>query len=152
MSIDVLIFDREKSEGCVTALPFLLSRRLARLVTEDIPIPFLYSVIFYFLAGFDSDVSKFFTFFAVLLLNHYISVTLAAACIGTVRNFPGASLIANLAYTLQTLACGYFIQSNTIPVYVRWTKYIAYSVSSSADISGACIANKVVVLWIRGIM
>ncbi|KAI0460601.1 hypothetical protein F5B21DRAFT_498539 [Xylaria acuta] len=127
MSLDIPTFDREKGEGCVTALPFILSRRLARLFTEDVPIPFLYSVIFYFLAGFDLNVSKFFTFFAILLLNHYISVTLAAACIAAVRHFPGASLIANLAYTLQSLACGYFIQSNTIPVYVRWTKYITYS-------------------------
>ncbi|KAI0202926.1 P-loop containing nucleoside triphosphate hydrolase protein [Astrocystis sublimbata] len=127
LSIDIPTFDREKSEGCVTALPFILSRRIARFFTEDIPIPFLYSVIFYFLAGFDINVSKFFTFFSVLLLNHYIAVTLATACIAAVRHFPGASLIANLAYTLQSLACGYFIQSNTIPVYVRWTKYIAYS-------------------------
>ncbi|KAI0878218.1 P-loop containing nucleoside triphosphate hydrolase protein [Hypoxylon argillaceum] len=127
MSLDIATFDREKSEGCVTALPFILSRRIARLFTEDLPIPFLYSVIFYFLAGFDLDARKFFTFFAVLLLNHYISVTLAAACIAAVRHFPGASLIANLAYTLQSLACGFFIQSNTIPIYVRWTKYITYS-------------------------
>ncbi|KAI0486722.1 P-loop containing nucleoside triphosphate hydrolase protein [Xylaria cf. heliscus] len=127
MSLDIPTFDREKGEGCVTALPFILSRRIARLFTEDLPIPFLYSVIFYFLAGFDLNVSKFFTFFAILLLNHYISVTLASACIAAVRHFPGASLIANLAYTLQSLACGYFIQSNTIPVYVRWTKYITYS-------------------------
>jgi energy-coupling factor transporter ATP-binding protein EcfA2 len=41
-------------------------------------------------------------------------------------NFPQASLVANLAYTLQSMACGYFIQSNTIPIYVRWTKWIAY--------------------------
>lgn len=34
--------------------------------------------------------------------------------------------MANLAYTLQSMACGYFIQANTIPVYVRWTKWIAY--------------------------
>ncbi|KAI3318986.1 P-loop containing nucleoside triphosphate hydrolase protein [Xylariaceae sp. AK1471] len=127
MSLDVPTFDREKREGYVTALPFILSRRIARLLIEDIPVPFLYSAIFYFLAGFDLNVSKFFIFFAVLLLNHYISVTLAVACIAAVRNFPGASLIANLTYTLQTMACGYFIQSNTIPVYVRWTKYIAYN-------------------------
>ncbi|KAI0444666.1 P-loop containing nucleoside triphosphate hydrolase protein [Xylaria telfairii] len=127
MSLDIPTFDREKGEGCVNALPFILSRRIARLVTEDIAIPLLYSVIFYVLAGFDLNVSKFFTFFAILLLNHYISVTLATACITAVRHFPGASLIANLAYTLQSLACGYFIQSNTIPVYARWTKYITYS-------------------------
>lgn len=128
MSLDAPTFDREKSEGCVSALPFILSRRIARFFTEDIPIPLLYSVIFYFLAGFDLDTGKFFVFFSVLLLNHYIAVTLATTCIAAVRHFPGATLIANLAYTLQSLACGYFVQSNTIPVYVRWTKYLTYSV------------------------
>ncbi|KAI1173426.1 P-loop containing nucleoside triphosphate hydrolase protein [Nemania sp. FL0916] len=127
ISLDISTFDRENSEGCVTALPYIISRRLARLLPEDIPIPLLYTIIFYFLAGFDLDAGKFFTVFAVILLNHYIAVTLATACIAAVRHFAGASLIANLAYTLQSLACGYFIQSNTIPVYVRWTKYITYS-------------------------
>ncbi|KAI0381261.1 P-loop containing nucleoside triphosphate hydrolase protein [Hypomontagnella monticulosa] len=127
LTLDIPTFDRENSEGCVTALPFILSRRIARLFTEDIPVPFLYSVIFYFMVNFDRDVSKFFTFFAIILLNHYTAVTLAMASVAAVRHFPGASLIANLAYTLQSMACGYFIQSNTIPVYVRWTKYITYT-------------------------
>ncbi|KAI1385630.1 P-loop containing nucleoside triphosphate hydrolase protein [Hypoxylon trugodes] len=127
LTMDIPTFDRENSEGCVTALPYILSRRIARLFTEDIPVPFLYSVIFYFMAGFDLNVSKFFTFFSVILLNHYTAVTLAMSSVAAVRNFPGASLIANLAYTLQSMACGYFIQSNTIPVYVRWTKYITYT-------------------------
>ncbi|KAI0849481.1 P-loop containing nucleoside triphosphate hydrolase protein [Daldinia vernicosa] len=127
LTLDIPTFDRENSEGCVIALPFILSRRLARLFTEDIPVPFLYSVIFYFMVGFDSDVSKFFTFFFIILLNHYIAVTLAMSSVAAIRHFPGASLIANLTYTLQSMACGYFIQSNTIPVYVRWTKYITYT-------------------------
>ncbi|KAI0598439.1 ABC transporter [Biscogniauxia sp. FL1348] len=127
LTLDIPTFDRENSEGCVTALPFILSRRLARLFTEDIPVPFLYSVIFYFMAGFDRDATQFFIFFSIILLNHYIAITLALTSVAAVRHFPGASLIANLAYTLQSMACGYFIQSNTIPVYVRWTKYITYT-------------------------
>ncbi|KAI2627787.1 P-loop containing nucleoside triphosphate hydrolase protein [Hypoxylon sp. NC1633] len=127
LTMDIPTFDRENSEGCVTALPFILSRRIARFFTEDIPVPFLYSVIFYFMVGFDLNVGKFFTFFSILLLNHYIAVTLAMTSVAAVRHFPGASLIANLVYTLQSMACGYFIQSNTIPVYVRWTKYITYT-------------------------
>ncbi|KAI0014578.1 ABC transporter, partial [Xylariomycetidae sp. FL0641] len=127
MTIDIPTFDRENSEGCVTALPFILSRRLARLFTEDLPVPFLYSVIFYFMAGFDTDAAQFFTFFAIILINHYIAVTFAVTTVAACRHFAGASLIANLAYTLQSMACGYFIQSNTIPIYVRWTKYIAYT-------------------------
>ncbi|OIW26869.1 ABC transporter [Coniochaeta ligniaria NRRL 30616] len=126
LTIDIPTFDREHSEGCADPLPFLLSRRLSRLFTEDFPVPFLFSVIFYFMAGFDRDPSKFFVFFSIVLINQYIAVTCAMTCVATARNFPGASLISNLVYTLQSVACGYFIQSNTIPVYVRWLKYIAY--------------------------
>ena len=130
LTMDVPTFDRESSEGCVTALPYILSRRIARMFTEDVPVPFLYSVIFYFMVGLEADPAKFFTFFSIILLNHYIAVTLAMTAVAAIRHFPGASLIANLSYTLQSMACGYFIQSNTIPVYVRWLKYLTYAVSS----------------------
>ncbi|CAM1508976.1 Fc.00g027150.m01.CDS01 [Cosmosporella sp. VM-42] len=127
MTIDIPTFDRESSEDCVDALPFILSRRLARLPTEDFPVPFLFSVIFYFMAGFDRDVHKFFIFLAISILNHYMAVTCAITCVAAVRHFPGASLIANLVFTLQSVACGMFIQTNTIPIYVRWLKWVTYA-------------------------
>jgi ABC-type multidrug transport system ATPase subunit len=130
LTIDISSFDRENSEGCADAVPWLLSRRFARLFTEDFPVPFLFAVLFYFMGGFDRDASKFFIFFSVTLLNHYIAVTCAMTCVACVRHFPGASLIANLIYTLQSMACGMFIQANTIPIYVRWLKYITYTAST----------------------
>ncbi|KAH6984570.1 P-loop containing nucleoside triphosphate hydrolase protein [Ilyonectria sp. MPI-CAGE-AT-0026] len=127
MTIDIQIYDRESSENCVGAIPFILSRRIARVATEDLPVPFLFSVILYFMAGFDREVEKFFIFFAISLLNHYIAVTCAMTCVAASRHFPGASLIANMVFTIQSMACGMFIQSNTLPVYVRWIKWITYS-------------------------
>nr|WJJ79994.1 PDR transporter (cluster F) [Fusarium keratoplasticum] len=127
MTIDIPTFDRESSEDCVDALPYILSRRLARMPTEDVPVPFFFSVILYFMAGFDRDVEKFFIFFAISLLTQYIAVTCAMTCVAAVRHFPGASLIANMVFTLQSMACGMFIQANSIPVYVRWLKWITYT-------------------------
>ena len=129
MTVDITTFDRESSDNCVDALPFVLSRRLARLPTEDLPVPLLFSILAYFMPGFERTPSKFFIFFAVTLANHYVSVTCAMTCVVAVRHFAGASLIANLAYTVQSIACGMFVQVNTIPVYVRWLKWVAYNVS-----------------------
>ncbi|KAL8917068.1 MAG: hypothetical protein Q9208_008184 [Pyrenodesmia sp. 3 TL-2023] len=126
LSIDIELFDREYTEGVVTVPSFLISRRLARVLVEDLPVPLIYSSIFYFMAGFDAQADQFFVFFAVNLLMHYIAVTLAMLCISASRNFAGASLIGNMAYTIQSLGCGYFVQSNQIPVWVRWIKYTAY--------------------------
>ncbi|KAI3539395.1 ABC transporter [Colletotrichum abscissum] len=127
LTVDIPTYDREHSESCVDAIPFLFSRRLARLFTEDLPVPFLFSIIFYFMGGFERDASQFFIFFAITVLNHYIAVTCAITCVTASRNFPGASLIANMVFTLQSMACGMFIQANSIPVYVRWLKWITYS-------------------------
>lgn len=131
LTIDMPTFDRESSEHCVDAVPYILSRRLARLVTEDFPVPFLFSLILYFMAGFDHDAAKFFTFFSIGFINHYACIMCAFTCVVTVRHFPGASLISNFAFTLQSIACGIFIQVDTIPVYVRWLKWLTWSVSLS---------------------
>lgn len=126
LTVDIELFDRERSEGVVSVPAFLVSRRLARLFVEDIPVPFIFSVIFYFMVGFRAEASQFFTFLAISVLMQFIAVNFAMTCVSVSRNFAGASLIANMGYTIQSLACGYFVQSNQIPVYVRWLKWCAY--------------------------
>lgn len=126
---DIQLFDEEARQGVVSIPAFLISRRLARFFIEDLPVPLIFSLIYYFMVGFDANGNEFLTFFSIILLEHYIAVCFAMVCVAVSRNFAGASLVANLAYTLQSMACGYFIQSNTIPIYVRWTKWTAYVVS-----------------------
>jgi hypothetical protein len=126
LTVDIPLFDREHNENVVDVLPFLLSRRMARLFLEDLPVPLLFSVIFYWMAGLGNDASNFFIFFSIVLLFQYIGVTFATVCVAASRSFAGASLVANLGYTIQTFACGYFIQADTIPVYVRWLKWTSF--------------------------
>lgn len=126
LTTDIQLFDEEARQGVISIPAFLVSRRLARVFIEDIPVPLIFSLIYYFFCGFRADAGQFFTFFGIILLHQYIAVCFAMVCIACSRHFAGASLVANLAYTLQSMACGYFIQSNTIPIYVRWTKWIAY--------------------------
>ncbi|CAL3969714.1 unnamed protein product [Diplocarpon coronariae] len=126
LTVDVELFDREHSENVVDVVPFLLSRRLARFWGEDLPVPLAYSVTFYWMAGFRAEADTFLIFFSIIFVGQYIAVTYAAACVAAARDFATASLIANLGYTVQSMACGYFIQSKSIPVYVRWLKWTAY--------------------------
>jgi hypothetical protein len=72
------------------------------------------------------DSSYFFIFFAVNVLNQFVNVTFAMWCVSIRRNFAEASLIANASLTFISLSCGYFIQAASLPVYVRWIKYISY--------------------------
>lgn len=133
LTCDIELFDRENAEDVVSVSSFLISRRCARIFVEDVPVPLIFSVIFYFMVGFRPVASQFFIFFLINLLNHYIAVTFAMVCVAVSRNFAGASLIANLGYTIQSLGCGFFVQSNQIPVYVRWLKVQSLRCKASAD-------------------
>lgn len=122
LSIDIQLFDREHGEGVISIPSFLLSRRLARLFLEDVPVPLSFSVIYYFMVGFRPLASQFFVFFSILLLSQYIAVNFATLCIAVSRDFATASFIANMGFTLQSFGCGYFVQPNQIPIWVRWLK------------------------------
>ncbi|KIW10886.1 hypothetical protein PV08_10185 [Exophiala spinifera] len=126
LTIDIEVYDRERIEGVIRPISFIFSRRFARLVLEDLPVPFFYSVIYYFTAGFRAEPEQFFTFFAIQLLLHLIAVNLATVCVGINRHFMIASLIANLSFTLQSMGCGFFINTREIAVWLRWIKWTAY--------------------------
>ena len=61
------------------------------------------------------------------MVSHYLAMCFGMLAVSFARNFAEASLIANLAYTIQSMACGFFVQIDSIPVYVRWTKWISYN-------------------------
>lgn len=79
------------------------------------------------MVGLRTDGARyFFVFFANNLLMHYVAMTNATFCASISRDFTNAVLVANLGYTLQSMACGFFVNAAHMPVYVRWTKWIAY--------------------------
>ena len=126
LTLDIGVFDRERLEGVVNVPSFLVSRRLAKFFLEDVPMPLIYSVIFYFMAGFRHVSGQFLVFFSVTLLAQFCAVTFAMVCVAISRDFATASLFANINYTLQSMCSGFFVQSNQIPIYVRWLKWTAY--------------------------
>ncbi|PBK66488.1 P-loop containing nucleoside triphosphate hydrolase protein [Armillaria solidipes] len=126
--IDLPVFDREHSDGIVGVIPWIISHRSALFILEDILVPFVFSAITYYMAGLSSSETQFFYYFAIGLLTHYISyisVTFAGFATALTRDFSKATIIANIAFMLHTYPCGFFIQADTIPIYIRWTKWIS---------------------------
>ena len=68
LTIDIQLFDREYGEYVISVPSFLISRRLARIFVEDVPVPLIFSVIYYFMIGFRPLASQFLVFFGIYLL------------------------------------------------------------------------------------
>ena len=124
--VDIQLFDRERSEGVVSGVAWIVSRRIAHGILEDLIVPSLFCLIFSYLAGFQGNIG---IFLAIEVLIHYIVVSFALFCVALSRDFTWASLVANLFATVQVYGGGFFAQAATIPVYVRWIKYVSYFVS-----------------------
>lgn len=123
LTVDIRLFDMERLDGVVGVPAFLLSRRLAKVLLEDLPIPTVFSLIYYFMVGFRKDVASFLVFLAVDIALNFSAVTLACLCVSISRNFAVASMIANLAFTIQFLSCGWVVQIDQIPAYLRWVRW-----------------------------
>ncbi|KAK0452925.1 P-loop containing nucleoside triphosphate hydrolase protein [Desarmillaria tabescens] len=123
--IDLPIFDREHGESIVGVVPWVISYRSAHAILEDIIVPLIFSAITYYMVGLAASTERFLYYFAIGLLNHYIAVTFAGFATAMTRDFAKATIIANTAFMLHTYPCGFFIQADAIPIYMRWTKWIS---------------------------
>lgn len=131
---DGVFFLKEYREKYVSAPGFILSRRLAKFWVEDLPVLIIFSSIAYFMWGLrvgdnyndSGDGSYFGIFFTVVLLVSLVAMSTAMLCFFLGSSFAISTLYSNIFYQIQNSGSGYFVNSKTMPVYVKWVKYIAY--------------------------
>lgn len=122
---DGKFFVKEYKEGIYSISGFLIARKLVKLALEDVPITIVWSVITFYMWGLNGS-SNFGIYFINNFLIYTVGMATAFLCFMMGKyDFGTASLMSNLFYQLQNSACGYFINAKTMPVYVRWTKYLA---------------------------
>lgn len=131
---DGVFFVKEHREHCVSVPAFVVSRRLAKLFVEDLPMVTIFSVITYFMWGLrtgesfsdSGDGSYFGIYFTICFLMGLCSMSLAMLSFALASGLPLSLAIVNVIYQIQNSGCGYFVNAKSMPVYVRWVKYIAY--------------------------
>lgn len=131
---DGVNFFREYNERYLSIFGFILSRRLAKFLLEDLPVSIFFASISYFMWGLrmgqnfdDSGNGKYFgIYFAVTLLTELLGMLGAFVSFAISPDSTFSVIVTNIFYQIQNSACGYFVNAATMPVYVRWTKYIAF--------------------------
>lgn len=133
-SHDGKFYFKEYREKCVSPSGFILSRRFAKFFIEDVPMVTIFSVITYFMWGLrigltyqdSGDVLYFFRYYLIILLVGLVSMSTATLSFALTDEFSTSLLFTNIFYQIQNSGSGFFVNSKTMPVYVRWVKYIAY--------------------------
>ncbi|GAV52241.1 hypothetical protein ZYGR_0AG02320 [Zygosaccharomyces rouxii] len=124
---DIILYDRERAEGTVSPASFMLARKSLLFFTDDVMMILIFVTVSYFMIGLEANAEKFFLHFAVVFLAQLSCSGLALFSVSISRDFAKVSLVGNMSFTLLSLACGFFVNAKSMPVYVRWTKYIAFT-------------------------
>lgn len=149
-SNDGLNFFTEYLENIVSIPGFILSRRLGKFLLEDFPIATVWTFITYFMWGLRGGVGQFFIYYVLVMIVCMLSFLVALMSFSLSNNFAGSLLFINIFYQVQNCACGFFVNATTMPVYVRWIKYVAYcwyaygglTTNQFAGWNGDCPVNK----------
>ncbi|KAG5421957.1 hypothetical protein I9W82_001050 [Candida metapsilosis] len=124
---DGAYFYREYQEHVASIPAFIISRRLAKFLLEDLPMTIIWSIITFFMWGLRvGNGSHFGIYFTVTLLVQLACMSSTLLIYAVSSSVAMSTMYINLLYQVQNSASGYFVNAKTMPVYVRWLKYLAY--------------------------
>lgn len=132
---DGVFFFKEYKENCVSIPGFIISRRVAKMMLEDVPMGFIFATVTYFMYALrytddnftDQPSGNFFgVYLAVTFLMGLVAFCSGMMCFALASDFSYSALLGSAFYQLQNSGCGYFVNAKTMPVYVRWVKYTAH--------------------------
>lgn len=132
---DGVFFFREYKEDYVSIPGFIISRRLGKLFLEDMPISVIFAAITYYMWGLrNTDIygsgptdGRFFAaYLAITILTTYMGMATAFAAFAITPDLPLSMLVVNCFYQLQNSASGFLVNASTMPVYVKWIRYVCY--------------------------
>ena len=121
-----LIFRREIASNCYSAGPYFFSHCLT-----VIPLQFLgftlFTLITYFMVGFQNDFYFFYYFFTLLMManmcSYYFAMFLAASTQSTRVSF----VLFPLSFLFLSIFAGYAISIDDIPPFWSWATYVNYT-------------------------
>ncbi|KAG0340433.1 bifunctional tryptophan synthase trp1 [Podila humilis] len=155
LSQDIMVYDRERMDRWYGPLPHLVSGVFFSCGL-NILYPAVFSVLVYYMTGLRTDAANHFGWW--LLVNtasQFVTYSFAVLCTAIVRGFSSASLFGNAIFAFFGLSTGFFVVTSSIPVWLRWIRYLAYpnlcySILASNEFTDnrfACPAYEATGIW-----
>lgn len=119
------VVNRERSAKAYHVLPYYLARFIC-----DIPLrvvqAMLFGCIVYWIVGLNPSASAFFIFVALLFVEALASQGLGVAVSAAAPNEKMAFALAPALTVVLILFGGFYVNSDTIPVWLSWVKYLSH--------------------------
>eukprot|EP00842_Homolaphlyctis_polyrhiza_P000736 jgi/Hompol1/1663/HPOL_002739-RA len=124
---DMKVFDRERADYMYGVVPYLFSQFTSQL-PFNVLFPLVYSTFMYFMMGLRTDSLgiHYLRFGVANVLGQLIIFAYSQFCVSLARDFATASLIGNAMFTFFSFSTGFFIQLDSIPIYLRWISSISF--------------------------
>jgi ATP-binding cassette subfamily G (WHITE) protein 2 len=120
------LFIHENASGYYRVSAFFISK----ITTDLIPLRFLpnllFTIIVYFMIGFQVKADKFFIFWLILTLVNVCAVSIAFFISAGVRNGEIANLLIILPFIFSLLFAGLLISLDSLPVWVAWMRHFSF--------------------------
>jgi ABC-type multidrug transport system ATPase subunit/ABC-type multidrug transport system permease subunit len=123
---ELAVFDNERPQRRYSPAAYLTARLLTAGTTLCIASA-LGSLLVYLMTGLRLDPAiSLARYVGINLISTLFVLALSSLCSAVFRSFALASLLANALFTFFCLGSGFFIQSDSLPVFIRWIRKASY--------------------------
>jgi len=116
------VVQRERASRLYAIFPFYISNLIVTLPIEAIP-QIANNVLVYYMAGLEGS---FFVFFAVLLMENIVGISIGLALSASFKNVTMAPQVAPAVVILFLLFNGFMINEESVPAYFIWLKEVSF--------------------------
>lgn len=120
-----VLFIHENASGYYHVSTYFIAKLVCDLIPLRIIPSILFSVIVYFMIGFQSTVEKFFVFYLGILATTLCGSAFCFLLSASVEVFGIANLLAALAFVLMMVFGGFLVEISSIVKFLSWIKWIS---------------------------
>ena len=115
---------RERQNKSYALGIYYISTFLSTLPIQII-FPVIFGAILYWIVGLNPDPTRFLWFLLITILTNFASIGLGFLCGCVAPSVEAATTIGQTLVALMILFSGFFIHTDSLPVWLRWLTYIS---------------------------
>lgn len=120
-----VLFIHENASGYYHVSTYFIAKLVCDLIPLRIIPSILFSVLVYFMIGFQATVEKFFVFYLGILSTTLCGSAFCFLLSASVEVFGIANLLAALAFVLMMVFGGFLVEISSIVSFLSWIKWVS---------------------------